>query len=100
MDKDAAPLSGGAGSRVEDGRAVGLELSECFVNIGDLEAEVMQPLTASFQETRDAGRGIGWLQQFDLAAARSTQRQEGDLDALTGKIEHTRGGNAKRVAVE
>src|SRR5215831_18945022 len=100
MQEDTTSLGSRSWSGIQHSGPRSRQLRQRLVDILDLQADVVHPLATLFKEARDATRGIGRLQQLDLAATRTTQRQEGDLDTLAREVDDTRWRETQRIAVE
>ena len=85
------------GRGVEQGHLSRREVAEGGRNVGDIEADVMEPLAASGQEAAHPVVEVDGLEQLDLALAGGEQRRP---DALVGELGLLDHGQPERVAIE
>ena len=86
MDECDGTLGATAGHGVDELEPVQLEADERLSQVRDLEAHVVETLPFRCEESRDAGRIVGRLDEFDL---RFTDAEEGDADPI-GRDVHDR----------
>jgi hypothetical protein len=100
VEKDGTSFGGNAWLLIQDGGTFGLHIGKCGVDIIYFQADMVEAFAALFQELCQAGVRIGWLNQFDFAAAGSTQREKGDAYLLRGHYFDLTRHNAQCVPVK
>src|SRR5260221_12652599 len=71
VQKDSAPLGGAARLFIKHRSAFCLHIGQRSVDIVHFQADMMETFVTFLEESCQAGVGVGWLDEFDFAAARA-----------------------------
>jgi len=100
MEKDAAPVGSLARRLVKYACSSGAKLIERTVNIGYLQADMVQPAAVLLQKAGDAALRVGGFEQFDFASVGAAEREKCYTYTFLWEIEDTGRHNTEHIAVK